>query len=56
MRDVVEARAELYRAAGERAAERATPEQSATPPEEPDPEQEPEGQCRHRTHRTFDTL
>ncbi|KAL0892582.1 hypothetical protein ABMA27_015679 [Loxostege sticticalis] len=42
VRDVVEARAELYRAAGERAAERATPEQSATPPEEPDPEQETE--------------
>lgn len=56
MRDVVEARAELYRAAGERAAERATPEQSATPPEEPDPEQDAEGKCRHRTHRTFDTL
>ncbi|XP_063821176.1 radial spoke head protein 3 homolog B [Ostrinia nubilalis] len=42
VRDVVEARAELFRGCGERERERAEPEQSATPPSEPDPEQEPE--------------
>ncbi|CAD0252998.1 unnamed protein product [Spodoptera exigua] len=37
VRDVVEARAELYRAAGERAAERAEPAESMTPPSQAEP-------------------
>lgn len=42
VRDVVEARAELYRAAGERAADTVEPAESVTPPSQPDPEQERE--------------
>lgn len=42
VRDVVEARAELYRAAGERAADHVEPAESVTPPSQPDPEQERE--------------
>lgn len=42
VRDVVEARGELYRASGEREAERVEPEQSLTPPSEPEGEHEEE--------------
>ncbi|KAH9644778.1 hypothetical protein HF086_016272 [Spodoptera exigua] len=52
VRDVVEARAELYRAAGERAAERTEPAESMTPPSQAEPappeEERESATCRHR--------